>query len=165
MDDDTETDQRAPHRCACPAARRPAAAARRSLAAMAYKATWNGAVLAESDATVEVEGARRVMGLVVCLRARELQQTSPERSRRSRPKHNAPLAGNQYFPPAAIKKELFTPSATKTHCGWKGEASYYNVVAGGDENKDAAWFYAEPKDAAKNIAGYVAFWKGVKVSK
>jgi uncharacterized protein (DUF427 family) len=90
------------------------------------KAEWNGAVLAESDRTVVVEG-------------------------------------NHYFPPDSIKKEHFKPSATHSVCGWKGTCSYYTVVVDGKENPDAAWFYPQTKDAAKEIEGYVAFWKGVKV--
>jgi uncharacterized protein (DUF427 family) len=73
------------------------------------------------------------------------------------------VEGNHYFPPEAVKKERLQPSDTHTTCGWKGIASYYDVVAGGKTNKDAAWYYPEPKPEAKNIAGYVAFWKGVKV--
>ena len=73
------------------------------------------------------------------------------------------VEGNQYFPADAIKKEFFQPSNTHTTCGWKGEASYYTVVVDGKENKDAAWYYPTPKDAATNIKGYIAFWKGVKV--
>ena len=73
------------------------------------------------------------------------------------------VEGNQYFPPDAVRKALLQPSETHTTCGWKGIASYYDVVAGGKVNKDAAWYYPDPKPAAKNIAGYVAFWKGVKV--
>jgi uncharacterized protein (DUF427 family) len=92
------------------------------------KAIWEGAVLAESGQTVEVEG-------------------------------------NQYFPPDAIKEELFKPSATHSVCPWKGTASYYDVEVNGKRNHDAAWYYPEPKDAAKQIKGYVAFWKGVKVEK
>lgn len=91
------------------------------------KATWNGVVVAESDATVVVEG-------------------------------------NHYFPADAIKREYFEPSATHTECGWKGTASYYTLVVNGQRNADAAWYYPTPKDAAKHIAGYVAFWKGVTVS-
>jgi uncharacterized protein (DUF427 family) len=73
------------------------------------------------------------------------------------------IEGNHYFPPDAIRKEHFKPSQTHTVCSWKGTASYYDVEAGGQVNRDAAWYYPEPKDAAKQIAGYVAFWKGVKV--
>ena len=91
------------------------------------KAIWNGAVLAESDRTVVVEG-------------------------------------NYYFPPDSIRKEHFRPSGTHTVCGWKGMASYYTVEVGGERNPDAAWFYPEPKDAARQIASYVAFWKGVTVT-
>jgi uncharacterized protein (DUF427 family) len=73
------------------------------------------------------------------------------------------VEGNQYFPPDALKMEYFQPSNTHTTCGWKGTASYYTVTVDGESNADAAWFYPEPKDAAKNIKGYVAFWRGVKV--
>ena len=73
------------------------------------------------------------------------------------------VEGNPYFPAASIKREHFTPSATHTVCPWKGTASYYSVVAGGKENPDAAWYYPTPKDAAKQITGRVAFWKGVTV--
>lgn len=92
------------------------------------KATWNGAVLAESDQCEVVEG-------------------------------------NQYFPPDAIARQYFKDSTTHTTCGWKGVASYYTIEVDGQVNPDAAWYYPEPKDAAKNIAGYIAFWKGVKVEK
>ena len=91
------------------------------------KATWNGAVLAESDRTEVVEG-------------------------------------NHYFPPESVKREYFTDSSTHTVCSWKGVASYYTVEVNGKANPDAAWYYPEPKDAAKNIADYVAFWKGVEVT-
>ena len=73
------------------------------------------------------------------------------------------VEGNQYFPPDAIKRQYFKPSAAHTTCPWKGEASYYDVEVNGQVNKGAAWYYPTPKDAAKNIAAYVAFWKGVKV--
>ena len=73
------------------------------------------------------------------------------------------VEGNHYFPRESVKEEFFEESATHTTCPWKGEASYFNVVAGGEVNKDAAWYYPEPKDAAKEIKGRVAFWKGVKV--
>jgi uncharacterized protein (DUF427 family) len=75
------------------------------------------------------------------------------------------VEGNQYFPPDAIKSEYFKPSATQTVCPWKGTASYYDVEVGGKRNQDAAWFYPDIKPAAKEIKGYVAFWKGVKVEK
>jgi len=73
------------------------------------------------------------------------------------------VEGNHYFPPDSINEELFAESKTHTTCPWKGVASYYTVSVDGKDNKDGAWFYPEPKDAAKNIKGYVAFWKGVKV--
>jgi uncharacterized protein (DUF427 family) len=73
------------------------------------------------------------------------------------------VEGNHYFPPDAIKQEHFAESTTHTVCSWKGTASYFDVVVDGQINKDAAWYYPEPKDAAKNISGYVAFWRGVKV--
>lgn len=89
-------------------------------------ATWNNAVLAQSDQTVIVEG-------------------------------------NHYFPPDSLRKEYFKPSSTHTVCSWKGTASYYDIEVNGQRNKDAAWYYPSPLDAAKQIAGYVAFWKGVHV--
>jgi uncharacterized protein (DUF427 family) len=73
------------------------------------------------------------------------------------------VEGNHYFPPEALKKEHFRPSATHTVCGWKGTASYYDVVVGEAVNHDAAWYYPTPKDAAREIEGRVAFWKGVIV--
>lgn len=91
------------------------------------KATWNGAVLAQSDETVEVEG-------------------------------------NQYFPPDSVTEGVLIPSEKQTKCPWKGTASYYDVQANGQTNAGAAWYYAEPKDAAREIKGRVAFWKGVQVS-
>ena len=90
------------------------------------QAVWNGAVLAESDRTIVVEG-------------------------------------NHYFPPDDVNSEHFESSSRHTVCPWKGTASYYDVVVNGQTNKEAAWYYPTPKDAAKNIAGYVAFWKGVQV--
>jgi len=73
------------------------------------------------------------------------------------------VEGNQYFPPDAVRREYFKESDTHTICPWKGEASYYTVEIDGKENKDAAWYYPAPKDAAKQIKDYVAFWHGVKV--
>ena len=73
------------------------------------------------------------------------------------------VEGNQYFPPDSIRREYFQESQTHTVCGWKGTASYYDLVVNGQVNPDAAWYYPTPKSAAQNIAGYVAFWKGVKV--
>lgn len=73
------------------------------------------------------------------------------------------VEGNHYFPPESVRRDLLQDSATHTTCGWKGIASYYDVVVGGETNRDAAWYYPDPKPAARNIAGYIAFWKGVKV--
>jgi len=73
------------------------------------------------------------------------------------------VEGNVYFPPQAIRREFFKESPTHTTCGWKGEASYFHVVVDGKTNEDAAWYYPAPKEAAKEIAGHVAFWKGVEV--
>ena len=75
------------------------------------------------------------------------------------------VEGNVYFPPAAVNSAYLRPSDTHTLCPWKGVASYYTLVVDGAENADAAWYYPEPKDAARNIAGHVAFWKGVKVER
>jgi len=90
------------------------------------KAIWNGAVLAESDDTVVVEG-------------------------------------NHYFPEHSLVRERFRPSPTRTTCSWKGEASYYDVVVGDRVNRDAAWYYPEPKETARSVNGRVAFWKGVEL--
>jgi len=74
------------------------------------------------------------------------------------------VEGNHYFPPDAVKREFFSNSSTHSVCPWKGTASYYTVEVSGKQNPDAAWYYPAPKDAAKNIADYVAFWKGVEVT-
>lgn len=73
------------------------------------------------------------------------------------------VENNQYFPPDAINKQYFKESSTHTTCPWKGVASYYTIEVDGQQNKDAAWYYPTAKDKAKNIEGYIAFWKGVKV--
>ena len=90
------------------------------------KATWNGAVLADSDDTVVIEG-------------------------------------NHYFPRAAIHWEYLQDSDTHTTCPWKGVASYYSVEVDGQVNRDAAWYYPNPKPAAAEIKDRVAFWRGVLV--
>ena len=72
--------------------------------------------------------------------------------------------GNVYFPINSVNKAYFTESTTHSNCPWKGKASYYNIEVNGEVNKDAAWYYPETKEKAKNIEGYVAFWKGVEVS-
>lgn len=90
------------------------------------RAIWNGVVIAESDATILLEG-------------------------------------NHYFPPDSVRREYLRESSTHTVCPWKGTASYYDVVVGDKVNPDAAWYYPEPKEAARQIAGYVAFWRGVQV--
>lgn len=73
------------------------------------------------------------------------------------------FAGQIYFPPDSIKSKYFEDSAKHTTCPFKGTASYKNIKVKNQENKYAAWYYPEPKDAAKQITGYFAFWKGVKV--
>ncbi len=73
------------------------------------------------------------------------------------------VEGNQYFPHDAINSQYFRESNTHTTCPWKGVASYYTIDVEGQVNPDAAWYYPQAKDAAKNITNYVAFWKGVKV--
>jgi uncharacterized protein (DUF427 family) len=91
------------------------------------KAIWNGAVLAESDATVVVEG-------------------------------------NHYFPPESLNREYFSSTSTHPTCPWKGTADYFSITVDGATNNDAAWTYPDPKPAAKEIAGYIAFWRGVNVA-
>ncbi|MDQ3565744.1 MAG: DUF427 domain-containing protein [Pseudomonadota bacterium] len=73
------------------------------------------------------------------------------------------VEGNAYFPPDSIKREYLRPTDAHTVCPWKGVASYYDVVNGA-VNKEAAWYYPEPKQAAAKITGYVAFWKGVEIT-
>ena len=90
------------------------------------KATWNGAVIAESDDIVTVEG-------------------------------------NAYFPAEALNKAYVRDSDHHSTCPWKGVASYYSLDVDGKQNANAAWYYPTPKDAAKQITGRVAFWKGVQV--
>ena len=75
------------------------------------------------------------------------------------------VEGNVYFPPSSINRAHLRESTTTTHCPWKGDAHYYDVVVGDQVNKDAAWYYPQAKEAAKNIEGYVAFYKGVKVER
>jgi uncharacterized protein (DUF427 family) len=90
------------------------------------RAVWNGAVLADSDKTIVVEG-------------------------------------NHYFPPNSVNREYLQESNAHTTCSWKGQASYYSVKVDGQVNRDAAWYYSDPKPAAAQIKDYVAFWRGVKV--
>lgn len=92
------------------------------------RATWKGAVLAETDRFEVVEG-------------------------------------NVYFPPESVNRAHLTASATHTTCPWKGVASYYDVIVDGETNKDAAWYYPAPKDAAKQIKDHVAFWRGVTIER
>lgn len=73
------------------------------------------------------------------------------------------VEGNHYFPRASVKTEFLSASDTHTTCPWKGVASYYHVIVNGEESSDAAWYYPDPKAAAKEIKGYIAFWHGVEV--
>lgn len=73
------------------------------------------------------------------------------------------VEGNHYFPVDSLNMAFFQKSPKTTVCSWKGTASYYDVLVDGQSNPAAAWYYADPKTAASNIAGYVAFWKGVVV--
>ena len=91
------------------------------------KAIWNEKIIAESDATIIVEGSH-------------------------------------YFPKDAVQDMYLQASETHTTCGWKGIANYYHVVADGHINTDAAWYYPKVKEAAKEIEGYVAFWRGVEIT-
>ncbi len=73
------------------------------------------------------------------------------------------VEGNHYFPPEDVNTQYFADSTKQTRCHWKGTASYFDVVVGGETNSDAAWYYPSPSEAASEIEGYVAFWRGVKV--
>jgi len=90
------------------------------------RAIWKNTVIAQSNATVIVEG-------------------------------------NHYFPMESVNTDLLEPSSKTTVCSWKGTASYFTIVVDGETNPDSAWYYLEPKDAAKDIADHVAFWRGVTV--
>lgn len=91
------------------------------------QAIWNGAVIADSNDTVVVEG-------------------------------------NHYFPANSVDPGCVRESDTNSICPWKGTASYYNIVVGGETNRDAAWYYPKPKPGAEAVADRVAFWHGVKVA-
>ena len=73
------------------------------------------------------------------------------------------IEGNHYFPPDSVNRDFLKASSTTSICPWKGRASYYSLAVKGEENRDAAWYYPEPKEAASEIRGYVAFWRGVDV--
>jgi len=73
------------------------------------------------------------------------------------------VEGNHYFPGHSVNAELLSKSDTHTRCPWKGEASYYNITVNGETNEDAAWYYPDPKEAAKQIKGRIAFWHGVEI--
>jgi uncharacterized protein (DUF427 family) len=73
------------------------------------------------------------------------------------------VEGNHYFPRDAVRAEYLAPSDRSSVCPWKGTASYHDVVVGGERNAGAAWYYTEPKPAAEEIRGRIAFWKGVTV--
>lgn len=90
------------------------------------RAVWKGAVIAESDETIVVEG-------------------------------------NHYFPASAVRGEHLAASDHHSRCPWKGQASYHDVVVDGERNPGAAWYYPDPKPAAEEIRGRIAFWHGVKV--
>lgn len=73
------------------------------------------------------------------------------------------VEGNHYFPPESVNESYFEPSDHRTTCPWKGRASYYDVVVSGERNKNAAWYYPEPKEKATHIKDHVAFWNGVRI--
>ena len=74
------------------------------------------------------------------------------------------VEGNHYFPADSVREDFLRPSAKQTSCAWKGQASYYSLEVDGQVNEDAAWFYPHPSQAAAQISGRVAFWKGVRVT-
>lgn len=90
------------------------------------RAVWNGAVLAESEHTVRVEG-------------------------------------NHYFPPETLNRQYFRDSSRTSRCAWKGTARYYTIVVDGAVNHDAAWYYPDPTESARQIKDRVAFWAGVRI--
>ena len=74
------------------------------------------------------------------------------------------VENNHYFPKESVKIDLLLSTDTHTTCPWKGLASYYTLVVDGKENRDAAWYYPQPKEAASNIKDHIAFWKGVQIT-
>lgn len=74
------------------------------------------------------------------------------------------IENNHYFPPSSVNMQFFSKSDTTTKCPWKGTASYFTIVINSEENKDAAWYYPTPMQAASEIKDHVAFWRGVEVS-
>ena len=74
------------------------------------------------------------------------------------------VEGNHYFPLASVNKDYLRESDTRTHCPWKGQASYFDIVVGDEVNSDAAWYYADPKTAAAETSERVAFWRGIAVT-
>ncbi|MCB1024130.1 MAG: DUF427 domain-containing protein [Acidobacteria bacterium] len=74
------------------------------------------------------------------------------------------VEGNHYFPAGSANQEYLEKSETNTVCGWKGTANYYTINVEGEKNVDAAWYYPEAKEEAKNIENYIAFWKGVEIT-
>ncbi|WP_066333535.1 DUF427 domain-containing protein [Azohydromonas lata] len=74
------------------------------------------------------------------------------------------VEGNHYFPESAVKREYLVSSNHRTSCPWKGQAHYWSLLVNGDLNPEAAWYYPEPSEAAAEIKGRIAFWKGVKVT-
>lgn len=89
-------------------------------------AYWNGALIAQSEHTITVEG-------------------------------------NHYFPPDSVNQTYLRPSDARTHCAWKGDAQYYDIIVDGQRNEQAAWYYPQPLPDAQQISGYIAFWNGVTV--
>ena len=75
------------------------------------------------------------------------------------------VEGNLYFPESSVKREYLRPSSTTSTCPWKGQARYYTLFIDGQENQDAAWYYPDPKPAARNIKNHIAFWRGVEIEK
>jgi uncharacterized protein (DUF427 family) len=75
------------------------------------------------------------------------------------------VEGNTYFPENSLNREYFRSSSTTSTCPWKGQAKYMSLYIDGQDNPDAAWYYPDPKPAARKIKGFVAFWRGVEVEK
>ena len=75
------------------------------------------------------------------------------------------IEGNHYFPMSSVNNKFLKPTKHHSTCPWKGEASYYTLHVDGQDNENAAWYYSQPKEAAKEIKDHIAFWKGVKVTR
>ena len=68
------------------------------------------------------------------------------------------LGPRYYLPRVDVRMDLLTPTATTSHCPYKGESHYWSVAAGGVELTDVVWGYETPLPESVRLAGLVSFW-------